>query len=174
MITSSPSPTLHSNAHASPSTTLAGCTHYDGAYRPTALQTSSARPRRLHAPPSTNSTPHPTQVGIRKSPSSLQQRTHHRERGQGDSGLRRMVDASTQYSPPAQATAPVTDSEKPISKAADLQLSGARQIQTSVQGNAGTFNAQMSIPEAQPAIMACSHECQKGDFGPRPHDSIQA
>lgn len=63
-----------------------------------------------------------------------------------------MVDASTQYSPPAQATAPVTDSEKPISKAADLQLSGARQIQTSVQGNAGTFNAQMSIPQAQPAI----------------------
>jgi hypothetical protein len=68
------------------------------------------------------------------------------------------VDASTQYSPPAQATAPVTDSEKSISRAADLQLSGARQIQPGVQGNASTFNAleshsnaQMSVPEAQTA-----------------------
>jgi hypothetical protein len=158
MITSSPSPTLYSTAHASPSTTFAGRAHYDGAYRPTALQTSSARPRRLHAPPSTNSTPQPTQVGIRQSPSSLQQRIHHREREQGDTNLRRMVDASTQYSPPAQAAAPVTDSEKPISRAASLQLSEARQIQPGVQGNAGTSNsleshsnAQMSVPEAQTA-----------------------
>jgi hypothetical protein len=68
-----------------------------------------------------------------------------------------MVDASTQYSPPAQAATPFTDS-KPISRAVDLQLSEARQIQTGVQGNASTFNAleshsnaKMSVPEAPTA-----------------------
>lgn len=66
------------------------------------------------------------------------------------------MDASTQYSPPTHAIAPVTNSEKPISGS---QLSGARQIQSSVQGNASTFNApeshsnaQMSISQAQPAV----------------------
>jgi hypothetical protein len=156
MITSSPSPTLHPSAHASPSTNFAGCPHYDGGYRPTALQTSSARPRRVHAPPSTNSPLHPSQVGVRRSPSNLQQRIERRERDQGNIDFRRMVDASTQYSPPEQAAAPVTTSETPVSSIADLQLSESRQLHSLAQGNAGDSNAQeipvsaqMPIPEAQ-------------------------
>ena len=156
MITSSPSPTLHPSTHASPSTIFAGGPHYDGAYRQAALQTSSARPRRLHAPPSTTCATLPTQVGIKGSPSSLQQRIDRRQRDQGDFDPRRMVDASTQYSPPAQAAAPVTDSETPVPSVAALQLSGSRQPQSIAQGNAGIFNprelqlsAQMPIPAAQ-------------------------
>src|SRR5213079_2431191 len=109
MITSSPSPTLHPSSHASPSSSFSGCPHYDGSHRPTALQISSARPRRVHAPPSTNSPLHRAQVGIRRS-SGLQQRPEHRERDHDHTYSRRMVDASTQYSPPSQAGAPVTSS----------------------------------------------------------------
>jgi hypothetical protein len=67
-----------------------------------------------------------------------------------------MVDASTQYSPPEQAAAPVTTSETPVSSIADLQLSESRQLHSLAQGNAGDSNAQeipvsaqMPIPEAQ-------------------------
>jgi Cyclin len=66
-----------------------------------------------------------------------------------------MVDASTQYSPPAQAGAPVTSSRTPVSIVADLQLSESRQLHNLAQGNAGIPNAQgtqvsahMPIPEA--------------------------
>jgi hypothetical protein len=156
MITSSPSPTLHPSAHASPSAIFAGCPHYDGGYRPTALQTASTRPRRVHAPPSTNSPLHPTQVGIGRSPSSVQPKIERRERDQGNIDFRRMVDASTQYSPPTQTAVPVRGSQTPISNVADLQLSESRQLQTVAQVNASIsnvqeirVNAQMPIPETQ-------------------------
>lgn len=66
------------------------------------------------------------------------------------------MDASTQYSPPAQATAGLTHSQTPISSVSDPRLSEARAVNTLVQGNAGVpnaqgvqFDAQMPIPEAQ-------------------------
>lgn len=153
MITSSPSPTLRPNPHTSHSPTFAGRPHYDGSYRPAALQTSSARPRRVHA---SNSPLQPTQIESRRPPPSLQQRVGGRKGGEGRTDLKRMVDAGTQYSPPAQAAAPpVTNSATPISSVASLQPRGSRQLQNATQGHAGTFNAQetqvsaqMHIPEA--------------------------
>ena len=156
MITSSPSPTLLPSAHASPSTIFAGRPQYDVGHRPGALQTSSARTRRLHPHPSNNSTPHPLQLGIGKSPSASQQRAEHRDRDQVDRAPRHMVDASTQYSPPAATAAPAIDLETPSSTAADVQRGGSIQFQGAAQSNPGIFsakdiqvNAQMPVPQAQ-------------------------
>ena len=67
-----------------------------------------------------------------------------------------MVDASTQYSPPAQTAVTVIDAEKLLSNVTDLQLSGSRHFQRAGRGNACILNeqgtqvdARMPVPEVQ-------------------------
>ena len=155
MITS-PSPTLLPNAHASPSTIFTGRPQYESGHRSAALQTSSVRTRRLPAPPATNSTQHPLQLGTGRSPSALQQKAEHKDRDLVDRIPRHMVDASTQYSPPPATATPAVDLEAPISTAPDVQLSGSAQFQGAAQGSAGIFSAKniqvdacMPVPQAQ-------------------------
>ena len=140
MITSSPSPTLRSGAHSSPSSTFASRSHYDGGYRPTIIQASSARPRWPHAPPSAASTSFSPHLGARLSSTGIHKRFGDKE--ESENSIRGMVDASTQYSPPAKSGLPGETTETPVSKVEGLQLGSTGHYHTAAKGQAGNFHAQ--------------------------------
>jgi len=72
----------------------------------------------------------------------MHKRSEDRGRGESDTPSRIMVDASTQYSPPAQSAAPGESLETPVSKVAGLQLSRATHHTIAAKGRA-------TIPQVQ-------------------------
>ena len=152
MITSSPSPTLRSSAHSSPSSTFAPRSHYDGGYRSTIIQVSSPRPRWAHAPLSAASTSFSPHVGARPSPIVAHKRVGDKDAREVPS--RSMVDASTQYSPPEQSGLSSENIESPASKVKGIHSGRPDHPQTATEGRAEISHAaepsthpQMASPE---------------------------
>ena len=129
MIATSQSPTLHSSTHSSPSPAFVNRSHYEGAYRSTLSQPAAPRLRRVPAHSSAASpSPVPQQGRLSTQQSSGRVSSQPIARAeQIHSSSKRMVDASTQYSPPiTESTYSTSGLETPLFRVAGLQLEEER------------------------------------------------